>query len=108
MLAHCLLLSARSMNGTMTAINCALEIYLGARACSPLAPVVFVLMIRMPAVIVVPAFNDAPPHSILADRLQADRTRLFLRGCAELLPHANVQRAVLEPANCNLHETLGM
>ena len=34
MLAHCLLISARSMNGTMTAINWALEICLGARACS--------------------------------------------------------------------------
>ena len=66
----------------------------------PLAPVAFVLMIRVPAVVVevVPALSDVPPHGILADRLQADRARLFLlRGCAELLPHADVQRAVLEP-----------
>ena len=62
----------------------------------PLAPVAFVLMIRVPAVVVevVPTLSDVPPHGILADRLQADRAGLFLlRGCAELLPHADVQRA---------------
>ena len=62
----------------------------------PLAPVAFVLMIRVPAVVVevVPTLGDVPPHGILADRLQADRAcLLFLRGRAELLPHADVQRA---------------
>ena len=50
----------------------------------------------MPAVVVevVPTLSDVPPHGILADRLQADRARLFLlRGCAELLPHADAQGA---------------
>ena len=62
----------------------------------PLAPVAFVLMIRVPAVVMelVPAISDVPPHGSLADRLQADRARLFLlRGCAELLPHADAQGA---------------
>ena len=60
-------------------------------------------MIRVPAVVVevVPALSDVPPHGILADRLQADRTRLFLlRGCAELLPHGIArERVVLEPVD---------
>ena len=62
---------------------------------SILLPVAFVLMIRMPVVVeVVPTHSDVPPHGILADRLQADRTGLlFLRSGAELLSHADVQRA---------------
>ena len=62
---------------------------------SILLPVAFVLMIRMPVVVeVVPTLSDVPPHGILADRLQADRTGLlFLRSGAELLSHADVQRA---------------
>ena len=65
---------------------------------SILLPVAFVLMIRMPVVVeVVPTLSDVPPHGILADRLQADRAGLlFLRGCAKLLPHSDVQRAVHE------------
>ena len=61
-----------------------------------LTPVALVLMIRVPAIVVevVPALSDVPPHGILADRLQADRTGLlFLRSGAELLSHADVQRA---------------
>ncbi len=73
----------------------------------PLAPVAFVLMIRVPAVVVevVLALSDVPPHGILADRLQADRTRLFLlRGCAKLLPHA-AKIGLLSLRNGSLRET---
>ena len=76
----------------------------------PLAPVALVLMIRVPAVVVgvMPTLSDAPPHGILADSLQADRTRLFLlRGCAKLLPHDMPKSELfLSLSNDNLHATM--